>query len=64
MLQLPRFPIALPSYVGLRTTVTVAAWVILQCALYALPVGGDLVDGTALRGSNKKLKYRLNGGTL
>jgi hypothetical protein len=42
------------------STLIVFGWFGVQCVLYVLPVGGELVDGLPVKETGVKLKYRLN----
>jgi hypothetical protein len=44
----------------LDATLIVFGWFGVQCVLYVLPVGGELVDGLPVKETGVKLKYRLN----
>ena len=57
-MTLPRFTGY--SYTDLDATLIVFGWFGVQCVLYVLPVGGELVDGLPVKETGVTLKYRLN----
>ncbi|KAK3095741.1 hypothetical protein FSP39_018423 [Pinctada imbricata] len=60
VLQIPRFPSTLAEYADVNVTIGVLTWLILQCVLYTLPVGGRVELGTLLKSCDKRLDYHLN----
>ncbi|XP_052076261.1 delta(14)-sterol reductase TM7SF2-like isoform X2 [Mytilus californianus] len=60
ILAVPRFPSDINSYFDIKTFFILTVWFVLQCILYILPVGGELVDGLQIKDSRIRLKYRLN----
>ena len=44
----------------LQVSIAYIVWLVIQCFLYTLPIGGKLAYGLPLRGGHR-LQYRLNG---